>query len=106
LGYVHFRAVGESVVRIVRFIIAAAASSAAVAQQAPPAPPVSQPPITVTGQNDADKPVCKYVDTGSLIPRKVCMPKSEWARAQRNTDDEMRSMRDWQRVRCNMGTNC
>ena len=92
--------------RSVRFIIAAAAGTTAVAQPAPPPP--AQPPITVTGQAvpDPDKPVCKYVDTGSLIPKKVCMPASEWARAQRNTDDEMRSMRDWQRVRCNMGTRC
>lgn len=92
--------------RIVRFIIAAAASSAAVAQQAPPPP--AQPPITVTGQAvpDADKPVCRYTDTGSLIPKKVCMPASEWARAQSNNDDAMKTMRDWQRVRCNMGTRC
>jgi hypothetical protein len=93
--------------RIISFIIAAAAGSAAVAQQAPPPPP--QPPITVTGQRavpDPDKPVCKRVDTGSLIPRKVCMPAAEWARAQSNVDGEMRAMRDWQRVRCNMGTRC
>jgi hypothetical protein len=94
--------------RVVRFIIAAAASSAAVAQQSPPPAPAAQPPITVTGQAvpDEDKPVCKFVETGSLIAKKVCMPKSEWARAEHNTDDEMRSMRDWQRVRCNMGTTC
>ena len=93
--------------RIVRFIIAAAASSAAAAQQTPP-PPAAQQPITVTGQAvpDPDKPVCKYVETGSLIPKKVCMPKSEWARAERSIDDDMRSMRDWQRVRCSMGTRC
>jgi hypothetical protein len=94
-------------VRIVRFIIAGAASSAAIAQQAPPAP--VQPPITVTGQKplpDPDKPVCKYTETGSLIPRKVCMPASEWARAQSDTDGAMKTMRDWQRVRCNMGTRC
>ena len=91
---------------IVRFIIAAAASSAAVAHPAPPPP--AQPPITVTGQAvpDPDKPVCKYADTGSLIPKKVCMPKSEWARAQSDTDGAMKTMRDWQRVRCSMGTNC
>ena len=91
--------------RVVRFIIAAAVSSAAVAQQAPPPP--AQPPITVTGQlPDQDKPVCKYIETGSLIPRKVCMAKSEWTRAQSDTDGAMKSMRDWQRVRCNMGTRC
>ena len=93
--------------RIVRFIIAAAASSAAVAQRA--APPPAQPPITVTGQKvapDPDKPVCKYTDTGSLIPKKICMPASEWARAQSNNDKSMKTMRDWQRVRCNMGSGC
>jgi len=95
-------------VRIIRFIIAAAASSAAVAQQAPSPPPAAQPPITVTGQAvpDADKPVCKFIETGSLIPKKVCMAKSEWARSQSNNDDAMKTMRDWQRVRCNMGTRC
>jgi hypothetical protein len=41
-----------------------------------------------------------------LIAKKVCMPKSEWARAEHNTDDSMKTMRDWQRVRCNMGTTC
>lgn len=94
--------------RIVRFIAAAAASSAAVAQQATPVPPASQQPITVTGQAvpDEDKPVCKFVETGSLIPKKVCMTKSEWARTERNNDDSMKTMRDWQRVRCNMGTTC
>jgi len=94
--------------RIIRFIIVAAASSAAIAQQAPAPPPAAQPPITVTGQAvaDADKLVCKYTDTGSLIPKKVCMPKSEWARSQSNNDDAMKTMRDWQRVRCNMGTRC
>ena len=92
--------------RIVQFIIAAAASSAAMAQQSPA--PAAQPPITVTGQAvpDEDKPVCKLVETGSLIARKVCLPKSEWARAEHNTDDSMKTMRDWQRVRCNMGTTC
>jgi hypothetical protein len=93
--------------RIIRFIIAAAASSAAVAQQAPTPPPAAQPPITVTGQKaDSDKPVCKYTDTGTLIPKKVCMPKSEWARAQSRDAEAMKTMRDWQRVRCNMGSGC
>jgi hypothetical protein len=94
--------------RITRFIIAAAASSAAVAHQAP-LPPPAQPGITVTGQKpapDPNKPVCKYTDTGSLIPKKVCMPASEWARAQSETDGAMKTMRDWQRVRCNMGSGC
>lgn len=94
--------------RIIRFTIAAAAAgSAAVAQQAPPPP--AQPPITVTGQKvapDPDKPVCKYTDTGSLIPKKVCMPASEWTRAARDNDGAMKTMRDWQRTRCNMGSGC
>jgi hypothetical protein len=40
-----------------------------------------------------------------LIPKKVCMPASEWARAQSNKDDLMKTMRDWQRTRCT-GATC
>jgi hypothetical protein len=93
--------------RIITFIIAAAAGSAAVAGQTPPPPP--QAPITVTGQRaapDPNKLVCKYSETGTLIRRKVCMPASEWSRLQGGTSERMKDMRDWQRVRCGMGSVC
>jgi hypothetical protein len=86
-------------------LVAFAAGSSAMAHQAQPAP---NPPITVTGELPAsvDKTLCKQMSTGTSIPKRICMPKSEWAKVEQRSDDSLRAMRDWQRVRCNFGSTC
>jgi hypothetical protein len=86
-------------------LVAFAAGSSAMAHQAQPAP---NPPITVTGEKPApvDKTLCKLMSTGTSIPKRICLPKSEWAKVSQRSDDSLRAMRDWQRVRCNYGSTC
>ena len=86
-------------------LVAFAAGSSAMAHEAQQA---SNPPITVTGEKPTpvDKTVCKQVSTGTSIPKRICMPKSEWAKVEQRSDDSLRAMRDWQRVRCNYGSTC
>ncbi|HYC63778.1 MAG TPA: hypothetical protein VEC14_03520 [Reyranellaceae bacterium] len=85
--------------------IAAAAAAPAIAQQ-PPAQPEPEP-ITVTGEKPADeKLVCKMTDTGSMMRKRVCLPKSEWAKLEADSQDNLKTLREWQRVRCNFGSIC
>jgi hypothetical protein len=87
--------------------IVATAGSAAVAQQAPPAP--AEPPIVVTGEKPpppAEKMVCKLTDTGTMLKKRICLPKSEWSIIESNSEETLKQLRDWQRVRCNYGTRC
>jgi hypothetical protein len=88
-------------------VVALLASAAAAAQQAAPPEP-SGPTITVTEKKPqaADKIVCKSLSTGTMISKRMCMPKSEWAKAESASRDALRGMQDWQRVRCNFGTRC
>ena len=88
------------------WLVAFATSTSALAQQAQQQP--ANPPITVTGEKPAavDKTVCKSMSTGSSIPKRICMPRSEWAKVSERSDDSLRAMRDWQRVRCNYGSTC
>ena len=93
------------IVTRIALLVAFAAGSPAMAYQAQQAP---NPPITVTGELPAsvDKTVCKSMSTGTSIPKRICMPKSEWAKVEQRSDDSLRAMRDWQRVRCNFGSTC
>jgi hypothetical protein len=86
-------------------LIALAANSSAMAHQAQQP---ANPPITVTGELPAtvDKTICKQMSTGTSIPKRICMPKSEWAKVEQRSDNSLRAMRDWQRVRCNYGSTC
>ena len=87
------------------FVIASALLSAAQASNAPP--PTPQPPVTVTRQlPPEEKPVCKSVDTGTLIPKRVCMSASEWKNMESNSREEMDRLRDQQRFRCGNATMC
>jgi hypothetical protein len=79
--------------------------SAAIAQ---PPPAQGNPPIIVVGEKPphVDKVECKTLNTGTLIPKRVCMPESEWSDAEKRSRDALRSMRDWQRMRCRYGSIC
>jgi uncharacterized lipoprotein YbaY len=69
--------------------------------------PAPQPPVVITGEQPADqKPVCKPVDTGTLIPRRVCLPPDEWKKLESNSQDQLGKMRDFQRMRCGNATMC
>ena len=87
-------------------LIAIIASTSAMAQQAQQETQI--PPATVTGEKPApvDKMICKLTSTGTSIPKRICLPKSEWAKTSERSDDALRAMRDWQRVRCNFGSTC
>ena len=95
---------------LVTHLIAAAALPAATlaaAQQAPPPEPVG-PAITVETEKVAadEKVVCKFTTTGTMMRKRICMPQSEWKKAEANSADALKGLRDWQRVRCSMGTRC
>ena len=89
----------------ITLLVALAAGSSAMAQQTQTA---ANPPITVTGElpPTVDKTICKQMSTGTSIPKRICLPRSEWAKVSQRSDDSLRSMRDWQRVRCNYGSTC
>lgn len=90
-------------------LLAAAASltlaSVAVAQ-APPAK--ENGPIVVIGEKPprVDKIQCKTLSTGTLFPKRVCLPQSEWANAEQQSRDALRGMREWQRMRCRNALTC
>jgi hypothetical protein len=89
-------------------LAALACDTAAVAQQGTPPSPQQQP-IKVTGEKPAppvQKLICKTEDTGSLIPKRMCMTVDEWQQAEKESKDQMQQMRDWQRTRCAYGMNC
>jgi hypothetical protein len=46
------------------------------------------------------------MSTGTMISKRLCLPKSEWAKAESGGQQALDAMRDWQRVRCNFGTTC
>jgi len=108
MGYKEGPIHGEDGMIVTRLLclVALAASSTALAHQAQQ--DASSPPITVTGDKipPADKMVCKLTNTGTSIPKRICLPKSEWARAEQSTDNTLREMRNFQRVRCNFGSTC
>ena len=83
----------------------AAVGNAAIVQAAPPA---VQPPIVVEGTKQAavEKTVCKLTSTGTMLKKRICMGESDWARVEANTEGTLKSLRDWQRVRCNFGMRC
>ena len=82
------------------------AATLAAAQEAPPAP--DAPTITVEGEKAAadEKVVCKFTSTGTMMRTRICMPQSEWKKAEASSADALKGLRDWQRVRCSMGTRC
>ena len=89
---------------ITPFVIASALLSAGQANAQLPTP---QQPVTVTKQLPAEeRPVCKSVETGTLIPKRVCMPASEWKTVESNSREEMDRLRDQQRLRCGNAMMC
>ena len=86
-------------------IAIAAAASIATAQSAPQP---AQPPAAVGGtkQAAAEKKVCKYVSTGSIISKRICMTQSEWAQVEGATGGDLQSLRDRQRAHCNIAKMC
>src|SRR5687768_3292871 len=71
------------------FLVAAAA-----APQTPAAAPATQGTIVVTGElPDDQKKVCKAAEEeiGSIIPKKVCRTKGEWAAMKRQNERRTRS---------------
>lgn len=88
-------------------VLAASSLGAAAAAQGPTEAP-EQPPITVTGEKiPADeKMVCKQTTTGTMIRKRICMTEDQWSTAQTNSEDQLKSLREWQRVRCSFGTKC
>ena len=92
---------------VTHLIIAIAANFGTANLQA--APPAVQPPIVVVGTKPAagaEKTVCKFTSTGTMIKKRICMVESDWAQVEANTDGALESLRDWQRVRCNFGMRC
>ena len=73
-------------------VIAMLLLSAAAPEQQTAPPPNSGETIVVTGELPEDrKPVCKPVEEiGSIIPRRVCRTKSEWASLARDTERRTR----------------
>jgi hypothetical protein len=65
-------------------------------------------PILVYGpkQPAEEEVVCKYTSTGTMFRKQVCRPASEWTKAEAKSEDTLRAMRDWQRIRCSFGTRC
>jgi len=95
-----------------RFLAATALLSGASIAQEPapggaPSPEVAEP-ITVTGEIPQPEPklVCKYSSTGTMLRKRVCKPQAEWAKAEQDSEQQMKDLRDWQRVRCNYGMSC
>jgi hypothetical protein len=84
------------------------AGGPAVAQEPAPAPEGA--PSTVTGDKLKPEPkpklVCKETTTGTVLRKRICLPKSEWARAEKDSGETLKAMRDWQRVRCGFGSIC
>ena len=104
---------------LVRLIAAAAllGGSAAAQQPAPVQPPApaqgpatatNGAPITVTGEMPEPEPklVCKQTTTGTILRKQVCKTEAEWSRAGHNSEETLRALRDWQRVRCSFGMRC
>ena len=83
-------------------IAIAAAVSIAAAQSTP------QPTAAAGGtmQAAAEKKVCKYVSTGSIISKRICMTQSEWAQVEGATGGDLQSLRDRQRAHCNIAKMC
>jgi hypothetical protein len=79
----------------------------AVAAQQPAPGPVG-PTITVTGEEPQAEPklVCKYSSTGTMLRKRICKSKADWAKAEQDSEQALKEMRDWQRVRCGFGTGC
>jgi hypothetical protein len=90
------------------FLILAAAMTSAVAAQtsAPPPAASGQPAGAPTAKPPKPKQVCQTMQTGSLIPKRVCMSPEEWAEFQRRnglTADEIGRTTS---TRCTMGGIC
>ncbi len=83
-------------------------TGATAAQQPAPAPGPAGPTITVTGEEPQAEPklVCKYTNTGTMLRKRICKSKAEWAKAEHDSEDALKAMRDWQRVRCGFGSGC
>jgi hypothetical protein len=78
--------------------------SAALASQAPSVPPpVTQQPVTVTGQQPPGQPqkVCRWSGTGTLFPKRICMTPDEWEKEEGNAEKAIQQMREIQHgARC------
>ena len=90
------------------FAIAVLLTGAAAAQQSGAAADPAGPTITVKGETSKTEPklVCKYSSTGTMLRKRVCKSKSDWAKTEQDSEDALKAMRDLQRVRCGFGTSC
>jgi hypothetical protein len=60
------------------------------------APALADEPAGTSAQPDKDKAVCrKVIDTGSILPKRICLSKAEWAaiKKKRDEDDQRASNR-------------
>lgn len=61
--------------------------------------------IVVEGEKpipEDQKIVCKITNTGTLFPKRVCLPKGEWGKTEFGVQETIAKLRDFQRARCRL----